>query len=201
MADTLMKTYFDFSQLSMATYASLFPNISGDTYSSALTTEGFSNPLAGQFAATYIVKSVSGDEFSGFGFSATLFERTVVVNGTPTVEKTLSIRGTDDPLDFLIDAVNIGILGSENLNPQYDELKRYVNFLLDPRNNLLQPTENLIITGHSLGGFLAQGLAADPAYASRIDKVYTYNAPGFGGPVTASRLSPMRLRSMNCSEK
>jgi Ca2+-binding RTX toxin-like protein len=76
------------------------------------------------------------------------------------------------------------ILGSENLNPQYFALKRYVDSLYNPANNLLQANDKLIVTGHSLGGFLAQGLAADPAYASRIDKVYTYNAPGFGGPVT-----------------
>lgn len=177
MGDTL-KSYFDFSQLSMAAYATLTPGAPNTT---ALTAAGFSNPLAEQFASTYTVKSVSGGDFSGFGFSATLFERTVVINNVSTVEKILSIRGTDDLADSLIDAVNIGILGSENLNPQYGELKRYVDFLF---SSILQPNDKLIVTGHSLGGFLAQGLAADSAYASRIDKVYTYNAPGFGGPFT-----------------
>jgi hypothetical protein len=179
MGDTL-KSYFDFSQLSMAAYATFdagAPNIT----ITALTDVGFSNPLAGQFASTYTVKSVSGGDFSGFGFSATLFERTVVINNVSTVEKILSIRGTDDLADSLIDAVNIGILGSENLNPQYGELKRYVDFLF---SSILQPTDKLIVTGHSLGGFLAQALVTDATYAARIDKVYTYNAPGFGGPVT-----------------
>jgi hypothetical protein len=70
MGDTL-KSYFDFSQLSMAAYATFdagAPNIT----ITALTDVGFSNPLAGQFASTYTVKSVSGGDFSGFGFSATL---------------------------------------------------------------------------------------------------------------------------------
>jgi|CXWL01.1.fsa_nt_gi hypothetical protein len=177
MASTL-KTYFDFSQLSMAAYASLTP---GAPSTSALTDVGFSNPLAGQFASTYTVKSVSGNQFSGFGFSATFFERRVEVNGIFTVEKVLAIRGTDDLEDFLIDAVSVGILGSENLNPQYGKLKDYVDFLF---SSILQPTDKLIVTGHSLGGFLAQALATDATYAARIDKVYTYNAPGFGGPVT-----------------
>ena len=138
MTDTL-KTYFDFSQLSMAAYANLTP---GPPNTTALTAAGFSSPLADQFTSTYTVKSVSGTLFSGFGFSATLLARTVVTNGISTVEKILAIRGTDDLLDSLIDVVNVGILGSENLNPQYGELKRYLNFLFDPDNNILilQPT-------------------------------------------------------------
>ena len=179
----VVKTYFDFSQLSMAAYASLdagAPNIAALTNADV----GFSSPLAGQFASTFTVNSVSGAQFSGFGFSATLFERTVEVNGISTVEKVLAIRGTDDLADILIDAVNIGILGSENLNPQYGELKAYVDFLFNPASNILGANDKLIVVGHSSGGFLAQALATDAAYAEKIDKVYTYNSPGFGGPVT-----------------
>ncbi|MEC4890327.1 MAG: calcium-binding protein [Nitrospira sp.] len=179
MADPV-KTYFDFSQAAMAAYADLGI---GSPAIGALTSAGFSNQLAGQFASTYTVKSVSGT-FSGFGFSATLFESPVMVmvDGVPTTQKILSIRGTDDLADLLIDAVSIGILGSENLNPQYGKLKAYVDDLYG--SGTLKPTDKLIVTGHSLGGFLAQALAVDPAYASRIDSVYTYNAPGFGGAFT-----------------
>ncbi len=179
MANAL-KTYFDFSQLSMAAYASLIP---GSPSAIALTGAGFSTPLANQFVSTnngYEVRSVSpSNDPLSFGFSATLLEK--LDNGNRTGQFTLAIRGTDDAADFLIDAVSVGILGSENLNPQYGKLKDYVDFLLDLDNGFLTATDKLIVTGHSLGGFLAQGLAADSAYASRIDKVYTYNAPGFGG--------------------
>ena len=186
MPDAL-KTYFDFSQLSMAAYADLFIGISGDTYRNALQSAGFSTPLANQFVTTingFEVRSVSpSNDPLSFGFSATLLEKLDDL-GNRTGQFTLAIRGTNDPADIVIDAVSIAILGSASLNPQYAALKRYVDSLFNPANNLLQANDKLIVTGHSLGGFLAQAIAADPNYAAQIDKVYTYNAPGFGGPFT-----------------
>lgn len=73
----------------------------------------------------------------------------------------------------------MALAGSTTLNPQYIALRNYINQLsADP--NLLG-SENFTVTGHSLGGFLAQGLMTDSEFKDRIDKVYTYNAPGFGG--------------------
>jgi hypothetical protein len=109
MTDAL-KTYFDFSQLSMAAYADLSVGISGDVYREALRSADFSTVLANQFVTNngFEVKSVSpSDDPLSFGFSATLLEK--LDNGNGTGQFTLAIRGTNDATDFLIDAVNVGI--------------------------------------------------------------------------------------------
>lgn len=124
MSDPL-KTYFDFSQLSMAAYADLFVGNSGDTYRAALMQADFPTPLANQFVANngYEVRSVSpSDDLLSLGFSAMLLEE--LNDGNRTGQFILAIRGTDDVADILIDAVDIAILGSENLNPQYGGRKK-----------------------------------------------------------------------------
>jgi hypothetical protein len=148
MPDTL-NTYFQFSQLSMAAYANLTVTSSGDIDPTQLQSAGFTLNLATQFAATYKVKSQSNPSITGF--SATLFE-TKDANQT----KILAIRGTNDPADILIDLVNVALIGSENLNPQYDALKNYVDTLTGVNGPLAG--QAFTLTGHSLGGFLAQAL-------------------------------------------
>jgi hypothetical protein len=95
-----------------------------------------------------------------------------------TNQKILAIRGTNDPADILIDLVNIALIGSENLNPQYDALKEYVSSLTAANGPLAG--QAFTLTGHSLGGFLAQALAKENA---QVVRAYTYNAPGFEGVV------------------
>ena len=172
----LLNTYFRFAQLSLASYADLQGNLSD--YVARLVQAGLTQSLADTFAAQYTVKSHLSDTI--VGFSATLFEKT---NPDGTKENVLSIRGTNDTADVLVDLVSVALAGSAELNPQYVQLKSYLDFLLNPDNGFVQANEKISITGHSLGGFLAQALATEPSYVSRIDKVYTYNAPGFGGPV------------------
>ncbi len=133
MSDTF-KTYLDFSQFSMAAYADLFTDISGDAYRGALQTAGFSGVLAGEFATAnegYAVRSVSPDDPLDFGFSATLFEK-LDRDGNGIGQFTLAIRGTNDAADIPIDAVSIGILGSENLNPQYAALNDQPGVFVPP---------------------------------------------------------------------
>jgi len=92
--DDPLKTYFDFSQAAMAAYANLGV---GAPAIGALTSAGFSNKLAGQFASTYTVTLVNSEAgITGFGFSATLFERPVMVDGVQITQKILSIRGTGE---------------------------------------------------------------------------------------------------------
>ena len=40
---------------------------------------------------------------------------------------------------------------------------------------------NFTVTGHSLGGFLAARLVAEPVFADHISHAYLFNAPGLGG--------------------
>ena len=77
MSDPL-KTYFDFSQLSMAAYADLVAGISGDAYRDELLSADFSTPLANQFVTDngYEVRSISpSNDPLSLGFSAMLLER------------------------------------------------------------------------------------------------------------------------------
>ncbi|WP_028895926.1 hypothetical protein [Syntrophorhabdus aromaticivorans] len=91
------------------------------------------------------------------GFSATIFTK----DGT----NILAIRGTNDDYDKIADYQ----LGLGYLPP--DQFQSLVTFVND--NNLNGASFD--VTGHSLGGFLAQ--VAKAAFSNAAD-VYTYNAPG-----------------------
>ena len=94
------------------------------------------------------------------GFSATVFQK----DG----KQILTIRGTTswppDPLDLLAD----GQLAARMLPPgQFESMVKYISDT---------DLANFDITGHSLGGYLAQ--AAKASFGAAVCDVYTYNAPG-----------------------
>lgn len=166
MAD-LIETFYRNAQLSDAAYADLAVGMSQDLYIQALRDRGFSALQATEFASRYSVLSTFSN--SATGFSATLFQ----VNGTN--EKILAIRGTDDWRDLLItDVLQIGLLGLAN---QYTDLKTF--YLQLTVEGKLLSTDALTVTGHSLGGYLAQAFTVD--HPLTVSHAYTYNAPGFGG--------------------
>jgi len=107
------------------------------------------------------------------GFSAVLLRNNV------THEKVLAIRGSEsvDPYDWLTDLVDIAMYGSAALSPQYVSLELFYQQLIT--TGKLSPSEPLVVTGHSLGGFLAQAFAA--LHDAVVSAAYTFNAPGFGG--------------------
>ncbi|QOJ23475.1 MAG: hypothetical protein HRU78_07245 [Gammaproteobacteria bacterium] len=80
-------------------------------------------------------------------------------------------------MDLLTDLIDITWLGSTTLQPQYISLKFKVAEWLE--NGILP--QNFTVTGHSLGGFLAAGLVAEPMFTNHISHAYLYNAPGVGG--------------------
>lgn len=170
--------YFQNAQLSMAAYADLTFSMNNDpnVFKQQLKDHGFTGPLADQFVATY---SIAADTFvdPGTGLSATLFQKNV--GG----EKILAIRGTetDDLNDLLADGL-IGAGEAAGLSPQYRALQRY--YLELTQQGKIGPNELITVTGHSLGGFLAQAFTVD--YATNISYTYTFNAPGTGGvPIEA----------------
>ena len=149
-------SYFEMSQLSLASYTNFGPLLGGQTLPSATAVRDailgdFPFPLANQFAG--VTDSLQGfrvlsqsDPDDPSGFSATLFQRTVIVNGTPTVEKILAIRGTEPTqvADILTD-INVGLLGNPQFSNQYESLKTYIRQLrTDP--NLLQG-QNFSVSG------------------------------------------------------
>ena len=106
------------------------------------------------------------------GFSAVLLQR------PQTGEKVLAIAGTDptSPADLITDLVNVALFGTVLGMPQYASLESFYQELLS--NGKLGANEQVVVTGHSLGGFLAQAFTA--RHASVVASAYTYNAPGFG---------------------
>ncbi|QOJ23454.1 MAG: hypothetical protein HRU78_07120 [Gammaproteobacteria bacterium] len=123
------------------------------------------------FVGTYQVIEQFNDALTGL--STTVF--TDKVSG----EAFLAIRGMKDSdrMDLLTDLIDITWLGSTTLQPQYISLKFKVAEWLE--NGILP--QNFTVTGHSLGGFLAAGLVAEPMFTNHISHAYLYNAPGVGG--------------------
>lgn len=130
----------------------------------------FSINQARNFTDTYYVMIQYTDVT---GLSATVFADKV------SGETFLAIRGTEasDLMDLLTDLIDITWLGSTTLQPQYISLRSKVAEWLE--NGTLP--QNFTVTGHSLGGFLAAGLVAEPVLADHISHAYLFNNPGGGG--------------------
>jgi len=92
-----------------------------------------------------------------------------------TGHKTLTVRGTDDPVfDVLADTIIAAGLVSE----QSTSLENYYNSLKN--QGMIAEGELITVDGHSLGGALAQVFTAD--HLDAVDHAYSINGPGVGGP-------------------
>jgi Ca2+-binding RTX toxin-like protein len=163
-----------YSQTAAAAYASgLLPNsnIVGQLMAADV---GMSTSQATQFNSTWAVLQQST---SIVGFSAVLLQRKDTA-GNATGEKVLAIAGTDpsSPLDLLTDFVNVAAYGTVVGMPQYASLESFYAQLVS--SGKLGASAAITVTGHSLGGFLAQAFTT--RHSSVVSAAYTYNAPGFG---------------------
>ena len=115
---------------------------------------------------------------NGDGFSAVLLQRKDAA-GNATGEKVLAIAGTDksSPADIITDLVNVALYGTVLGMPQYASLESFYSELVSSTGKL-GAAEQVTVTGHSLGGFLAQAFTA--RHTNVVSAAYTYNAPGFG---------------------
>ena len=99
------------------------------------------------FNAQWAVVSQSPSDASGFS--------AVLLQSTQTNEKVLAIRGTEGSLggaDYITDFLDIGA-GQLRTMPQYAALEGFYQQLIS--TGKLGSSEKIIVTGHSLGGFLA----------------------------------------------
>ncbi|MBN1956658.1 MAG: hypothetical protein JXQ81_06655 [Desulfuromonadales bacterium] len=170
-----ISNYYKYSELAFASYSNLVSGMLRPDYIDALMRgdEGMSQKQAATFADTYTIIDQYNDPSSGL--SVTLFE-----DGAGA--QTVAIRGTTptDLLDLATDIIDIALLGTPEYQAQYSALSAKVQqWLLSGDLH-----SGFTVTGHSLGGFLAQALAAQ--FDSDVSAAYTYNAPGFsvGGSVT-----------------
>ena len=125
---------------------------------------------AESFDATWNVLQQSAPTLDGFSG--------VLLQNRTTGEKVLAIAGTDpaSPADLITDVVNIVLYGTVLGMPQYASLESFYAQLVS--TGRLGAGEQIVVTGHSLGGFLAQAFTA--RHASVVSAAYTYNAPRFG---------------------
>ena len=114
------------------------------------------------------------------GFSATLFQN------KETKEYTLAIRGTEFKLEQIKDLINDYYIGTNN-NDMNRVIEQYFDMLFfyeETLKPLMQEKgiTKINITGHSLGGYLAQRalIYCDSLYKDKLkfspSEVYTFNA-------------------------
>ncbi|EEQ63648.1 hypothetical protein HPMG_01105 [Helicobacter pullorum MIT 98-5489] len=121
-------------------------------------------------------KLLKHQENTDSGFSATLFEDT-----EDNKQKIFAIRGTEFPSGFSNDVLDSDAnlaLSSLPSNQYIDMIKFYTQCIVDKH---IAESTPLIITGHSLGGALAQLLTlslATTESANNVKEVYTFNSPG-----------------------
>ena len=113
------------------------------------------------------------------GFSATLFKDTQA--DSKNSQYILAIRGTEVTKDvekMLQDFYTDFLLAQNKIPQQYFDMIDFIETQIKPiiYNDTTQSYAKMTITGHSLGGFLAQMFAL--SYSELVEEVYTYNAPG-----------------------
>jgi hypothetical protein len=81
----------------------------------------------------------------------------LLLKKTGAEEYVIAFRGTQEFADKLVDAT----IGFANFNPQFSAAKDFVQAALDMDDSVHNiTTENLTLTGHSLGGILTQSVGA-----------------------------------------
>ncbi|MBS0437396.1 MAG: putative Ig domain-containing protein [Proteobacteria bacterium] len=162
--------YLQYAETALAAYA-LSLTANSDS-ASAFVTAGMTKSQAARFDEEWTVLAQSADAANGF--SAVLLQK------KSSNEKVLAIRGTEKShvgVDYLTDYVNIFQLGTVVGMAQYQALETFYEQLIT--SGKLTAAEQIVVTGHSLGGFLAQAFTA--RHPNVVSSAYTYNAPGFGG--------------------
>lgn len=196
--DTFVDLYMQ-SQLALAAYAQLSSSATGVEFIRALQDAGMSQSQATHFSEQWTVFAQYNhqsepypvyDEITGEllrydtvtnGLSVTVFQEVA------TGQKYLAIRGTDDFYDVATDLVSVAVLGTTRFQGQYQSLRSKVQEWV---GNGTLPSQ-FTVAGHSLGGFLATGLASE--FTVNVNHAYLYNSPGVGG-VNASEVA-VRLRA------
>jgi|GEM_PF-884799 len=177
---------FNEAELSLAAYADLIPgSLLSENQQESLKLAGMATEQAQRFAEQWRVVTqynhteqlptyddagnLTGYVTSSNGLSVTVFEE------VETGKRYLSVRGTQDANDLVTDLASVAILGTPHFQSQYQSLREKVQEWLS--DNTLPSM--FTVSGHSLGGFLATGIASD--FAANIEHAYLYNSPGLEG--------------------
>ncbi len=165
-----------YAQTALASYATgLTAGAASNASQYTAQNVGMSTTQAETFDSTWAVLEQFTSSPS-IGFSAALLQRKDAF-GNATGEKVLAIRGTEGTADLITDIVNVALLGTVLNMPQYGALEAFYADLV--ASGKLGASEQLVVTGHSLGGFLAQAFTV--RHSGVVSAAYTYNTPGFSG--------------------
>ena len=129
---------------------------------------------ADKFDKTWLVLSQSPANADGFS--------AVLLQNHQSGEKVLAIRGTEPGYggaDYIEDLINVLALGAVAGMSQYRSLEAYYAQIVS--SGKLGTSGQVVVTGHSLGGFLAQAFVAH--HDETINTAYTFNAPGMHGVI------------------
>ena len=163
----------DMGQLSAITYESYGTAIQkGDTLSGNFQISGKDYSLKN----SYTVIDYKDTPYTNM--------QALLLQKTGTDKYVIAFRGTQEFADKLVDAT----IGINNFNPQFSAARDFVQAALDnPDHNIT--TENLTLTGHSLGGILTQsvgavmgikGYAFNPYGTDRLLTTWPQFAPSLG---------------------
>jgi hypothetical protein len=111
-------------------------------------------------------KQVNSSKSVGNGFYAEVY-------GDPQNGFVIAFRGTKEAMDWIDDLLQ-GLNGSESANEQFQEASRYIQQVMDVLNTCYSGAKKTI-TGHSLGGALAQYAAT---VAGADYQTVTFNPAG-----------------------
>jgi hypothetical protein len=158
----------NFAQTSLGAYAAELLAGADNSAAYADPAVGMSPAQANAFDATYAVLEQSAPSTDGFS--------AVLLQNRRTGQKVLAIAGTDPgSLGDLITDFDIGLVGTVGNMEQYRSLEMFHAHLVSA--GLIGISEQIVLSGHSLGGFLAQAFTA--RHPEAVSAAYTYNAPGF----------------------
>lgn len=189
-----IKDYLNYAEIALASYGqalSLGARVNAQKYGDV----GMAASQATQFDKDW---SVLGQAEIGDGFSAVLFQK-VDATGNSTGEKALGIRGTEAShwgIDYLFDVVAIALLGTNRGTLQYASLEAFYQQMVS--TGKLGANEQFTVSGHSLGGFLAQAFTAK--HDAVVAATYTYNAPGFAGPIPVGGIGSQLLEMFGITD-
>ena len=178
---TISKEYLDYAELAQAAYGKGFvPGSYFDKYGTNILLDpknevNFSAKQAENFANRFKVLATSQEYGIGnvSSFDAVLFGELDTQGNV--VKKILAIRGSQEFIDYIVDIEELALHGT--IISQTSSMEDFYQALVN--DGKLSATEHIDVTGHSLGGFLAQDFTAH--HSDIVNQTYTYNAPGYGG--------------------